>query len=55
MHLVEIEDVITPHRITLLNIRFEPKSESYAGKNVVISRTSFSRFEEERKLIQKEV
>ena len=35
-----------------LKTSFEPNSESDAGKNVVISRTSASRFEVERKLIQ---
>ena len=38
-----------------MNISLEPNSESSdAGKNVVISRTSVSRLEEERKLIQNE-
>ena len=39
----------------VLNISLEPNSESSdAGKNVVISWTSVSRLEEERKLIQSE-
>ena len=56
-HLVEIEHVITPRKITLLktDVSLEPDSESDGGKNVVISRTSVFRFEEERKLIQNEV
>ena len=38
-----------------MNISLEPNSESSdAGKNVVISWTSVSRLEEERKLIQSE-
>ena len=55
-HLVEIEDVITPRKVTLFKHKSwtELNSESDAGKNVVISRTSVCRFEEERKLIQNE-
>ena len=37
-----------------MNVSLEPNSESGAGKNVIISRTSVSRLEEERKLIQNE-
>ena len=54
-HLVENEAVMTPRKKTFLNISLEPNSESDAGKNVIILRTSISRLVEERKLIQNEV
>ena len=52
-HDPPLRPLITPRKITLLK-HLEEKNESDAGKNVVISRTSVSRFEEKRKLNQNE-
>ena len=54
-HLVEIEDVITPRKITLFKYKSWTEQQIRCRQNVVISRTSVSRFEEERKLNQSEV
>ena len=55
-HDPPLRPLITPRKITLLKHKpsLEQNSESDAGKNVVISRTSVSCFEEERKLNQNE-
>ena len=53
-HLVEIEDVITPRKITMFKYKSWTEQQIRCTQNVVISRTSVSRFEEERKLIQNE-
>ena len=53
-HDPPLQPLITPRKITLLKHKFEENSESDAGKNVVILRTSVSRFEEKRKLNQNE-
>ena len=53
-HLAEIEDVITPRKITLFKYKSWTEQQIRRRQNVVISRTSVSRFEEERKLIQNE-
>lgn len=54
-HLAEIEDVITPRKKTLLKYKSWTEQQIRRRQNVVISRTSVSRFKEERKLNQNEV
>ena len=46
--------LITPRKITLLKHKSRTKQRTDAGKNVVLSKTFVSRFEEERKLNQNE-
>ena len=53
-HLAEIEHVITPRKITLFKYKSWTEQQIRRRQNVVISRTSVSRFEEERKLNQNE-
>ena len=53
-HDPPLRPFITPRKITLLKHKSRTKQRTDAGKNVVISRTSVSRFEEERKLNQNE-
>ena len=53
-HLAEIEDVITPRKVTLFKYKSWTEQQIRRRQNVVISRTSVFRLEEERKLIQNE-
>ena len=53
-HDPPLRPLITPRKITLLKHKSRTKQRTDAGKNVVISRTPVSRFEEERKLNQNE-
>ena len=53
-HLIEIEDVIIPRKITLFKHKARTEQRIRCRQNVVISRTPVSRLEEERELIQNE-
>ena len=53
-HDPTLRPLITPRKVTLLKRKSRTEQRTDVGKNVVILRTSVSRFEEERKLNQNE-